>query len=120
MANKIEPKAWLERQWQHIERDWDKYENLIQIAFVIAGIIFPIVFTIGIGEGNHLNPLIGILTMISFWTIALTSALLIRNAGKGTKERLNDIDNDIKDLKTSIGELLTLIQREHDERNKPK
>lgn len=120
MANQIESKYWLEKQWQHIERDWDKRENIVQIIFVIAGIIFPLSLSFSINQGQKLNPLLGILTSLSFWTIVVTSILLIRNSGKATKQRLDNIDKNIEDLKSSISNLVIEIQRDRNERNKLK
>jgi len=116
MFKKNKSEDWMEKLWHRVERDWDRWENAIQIIFVMAGIIFPISLGYALsGEGN-MNPIVGVMVSISFWVLILTSVLLVRNSGKINRQKLDEIEQNTKatnskldNLTNSINELVKRI-----------
>ena len=111
MPNQNESPLWLERMRQRIEWNWERWETRIQTIFAAAGIIFPICFSIGISEGENLNPIVGCIVSLSFWTIVICAILLMRNSGKGTKQRLERIERHVEKLDTTNLLLLAIAQK---------
>nr|BEL00285.1 hypothetical protein DMOBY_01380 [Dehalococcoides mccartyi] len=109
MSAKGEPKDPLAKLWYRIEQDWDKWETLVQIIFTIAGIIFPLIFTYiitNITKEGIMNDFIGAIASISFWSLVICAVLLVRNSGKLTKSKLDEISNQLAENNTKFTELI--------------
>ncbi|APV43798.1 hypothetical protein Dform_00442 [Dehalogenimonas formicexedens] len=111
MADQKEPQYYLDRQIQRIEREWDKWENLVQILFVIAGIIFPFIIPFALTTEGPLKDILGLISSVALWTIIACAFLLYRNSGKITKLKLDEINKKLDDNNSNITKLVESIDK---------
>jgi hypothetical protein len=90
--------------WKLIERKWEKYENAIQIIFVLDGIVFSIAFPSAITQGENMNSIFGILVSASLWILVISAILLVRNSGKVSKQKQDETNQLLRDLIKKIEE----------------
>ena len=122
LQNRLSP----EFIYKFIERKWGQLENIIQIVFVIDGIIFPMVVGYVFSKGGQVDMLMGIITSLSFWILVICSVLLIRNAGKINKQQLDRIEaklnklDELEETNQLLRDLVNEIKKDREERNKTK
>jgi hypothetical protein len=131
---KPKSKYWLDRKFQYLEDNFEKYETGISIVFGICIIALPTFFSIlaTLPGSSNMSALWGWLGAISFWLLFGSGLLLYRNSSrKYTNRKLDLIENkltnieamltkltvSITTLTTSVNDLVNEMRRDRNDRN---
>ncbi|MDD5605211.1 MAG: hypothetical protein WC231_01830 [Dehalococcoidales bacterium] len=97
---------WIKGKIEHIESNWDRYENRIQYTFTIALFVLPFAFNYAIKTGWDM---LGLLASVTLWTVVICGWFLIRNTGKTTKHKLDNIETQLIKSNKKLDKLIRIL-----------
>ena len=108
MPEQKEKRYWINERIKHIESNWDKYENRIQFTFSIALFVLPFAFNYAIQTECDM---LGALASVTLWAVVICGWFLIRNTGKTTKNKLDNIETQLKKSNRKLDKLIRILSK---------